>query len=775
MKHNLEHAALSAANALLPTKGNTASLRTAAAFSNEGVDVDEAAGVIRGAAVMKIGPAEGHGFSIDATTLKQMETLGNAGGTIRVRFQHPDVSVDGQPADDLGSVIGYVDNLRISGDTLRGDVHIEDYASHLPGKGDVKTYLLKRAMQRPGTFGLSAVIGFDTEPVTNAAGDVIDLVARVMALDAIDFVGRGAATPDGLLSAQPIQQTIPAASVLPVAQPQKPAAPSGAVTLNTKERFPMDPKLKQYLAANCGLAADATDEDAQKMFDAMTDEKKAEMTAKVATMAAKPAKPAENVAQLAASTHEAMLAAEGKRVTMLSQLGEALRLDTNDAADKAVIQLAIAEGDDVPAARTRYLKRLQDKCKPVEGLGGVKVGEDRNIASLRTALPQAMLMKIGTQRIYAFDHQGRIKRDGDGKPVVDKVDDRAHELASLRMRDVFREYLSAIGVDAREVQRLGDGQLVKAFNRRGLYELFPRVAQLAQGVDDFDSVLANVQNKSLRIAYMEMTPTWSMWCGQRTTDDFKTLSDVQMSDVPNLVAKDEHGRYRRVQVSDSKETWSLAEYGIIIALTRRALLNDDLNVFSTLAQKQAAAARRLEETRAYLVLTANAAMNDTVALFHATHSNLEATTANVGAPSVTTLGAGRAKLRKQTGPKGAILDLLPKYLLVPAALENVAEQYTSANFTAAVSSNINPFAATGRTPLIPIVQPRLDTDSATSWYLAADKTQIDTVKLCFLSSEPEPQLTQNQDFHTDDLELKVRHSVAAAALDHRGLYKNPGA
>ncbi len=551
------------------------------------------------------------------------------------------------------------------------------------------------------------------------------------------------------------------------------------------------------LLIEMGLSYDASDEAAQAFYDALTDDMKAEIQAKLtASVAAAQAEAASVTATATAATAElsakrgasrqaaiaaaakvqarqsavddgdAMLALEGKRVTQLATLGSTLKVGNE------VVQLAIAHGDSVVDARQRFLKHLTETCKPITN---IRVGEDRNIASLRTSLPQAMLMKIGTQRIYAFDHQGRIKRDAEGKPVLDKVDDRAHELASLRMRDVFREYLSVLGIEGREMRNWSDAQLTKAFSRRGLYELAPHVAQLAQGVDDFDSVLANVQNKGLRIAYTEMASTWEQWCGRRTTDDFKTITDAQMSDVPNLVAKDEHGRYRRVQVSDSKETWALAEYGVIIAFTRRAMLNDDLNVFASIPQKQAAAARRLEETQAYSVLTANAAMADTVALFHATHSNLEATTANVGAPSVTTLGAARKMLRVQTGPKGAILNLIPKFLIVPAALENVAEQYTSANYVAAIQTSINPFAGAGRTPLIPIVQPRLDATSSTVWYTAADKTQIDTVKLCFLSSEPEPQLSQNEDFHTDDLELKVRHCVAAAALDHRGMTKNPGA
>jgi hypothetical protein len=73
---------------------------------------------------------------------------------------------------------------------------------------------------------------------------------------------------------------------------------------------------------------------------------------------------------------------------------------------------------------------------------------------------------------------------------------------------------------------------------------------------------------------------------------------------------------------------------------------------------------------------------------------------------------------------------------VPAALETAADQYTSANYVAAVQTSINPFAQNGRTPLIPVVEPRLDDTSATVWYLAADNARIDTVEASFLMASP---------------------------------------
>lgn len=776
MNKQLRRAALNAAGNLVASKGRTASLRSAVAFASDGVTVDEAAGVIRGAAVMVIGPAAGHGFSIDATTLQQVEALGNAAqGPIRVRFKHPMVDENGQPADDLGTVIGYVDGLRVVGDTLRGDVHIEDYAEVMPGLGNVKDYLIRRAKQRPETFGLSAVIYFDAEPVTDAAGNVVDLVARVTALDAIDVVGKGAATPNGLLTAkgcayevQVADRTVsytaatpeevaklkslcstPAASVSPAAPvPQVINKSAAAPAARLSKGKLMDPKVKQYLQANHALAADASDEDAQTMFDGLSADEQAKASAPLAdkTPAATQLR-----GKAIVDAGDEFLALEGKRVAQLQQLGNTLNVD------KAVVQLAIAEGDDVMKGRTRFLKALQETAKPVTG--AVRVGADANAVSMRASLSDAIRLRAGCK--------------------VEKPHDRAAQLRGLPLIDMGRQYLAAHGIQ--EAFGMTQVDVWKALFAPRSYsgDNTYRFAQLAQSSDSFTNITLDAANKSLRQAYLDGQATWTAWARRATAPDFKNINRIALSDSPGLSSRSEGGPINYVVMSDSKETYVLTEYTGGIRLTRQAIINDDLDAFGRIPQLQGAAARRKEDDVCYTVVTANAAMADTGLLFNSTavttaggHANY---TSSGTAISVTSLGVGRKTMRVQTGPKGAYLNLMPRFMLVPAALEALADQYTSSQFVPAISSSVNPFMQGGKTPLTPIIEPRLDANSATAWYLAASNDQIDTIEVCFLQDEPEPVLKQEVDFDTDDVKFAVRHTVAAKAIDFRGLYKNAGA
>lgn len=185
-----------------------------------------------------------------------------------------------------------------------------------------------------------------------------------------------------------------------------------------------------------------------------------------------------------------------------------------------------------------------------------------------------------------------------------KLSDGARQYAGLSMIDIAKECLDARGVKYRGMDRL---QIVsRAF----------------EGNSDLPNVLANVANKSLRQAYEAAPRTFTPWARQTTAPDFKLMSKVSLSDAPALEKVTENGEFKRGAVTDGKETYQLATYGKIIGLTRQAIINDDLSAFTRIPAMFATAAANLESDTVYGILTANAALADGVALFHAaTHLN----------------------------------------------------------------------------------------------------------------------------------------------------------
>lgn len=332
-----------------------------------------------------------------------------------------------------------------------------------------------------------------------------------------------------------------------------------------------------------------------------------------------------------------------------------------------------------------------------------------------------------------------------------KLSDGARQYAGLSMIDIAKECLDARGVKYRGMDRL---QIVsRAF----------------EGNSDLPNVLANVANKSLRQAYESAPRTFTPWARQTTAPDFKLMSKVSLSDAPALEKVTESGEFKRGAVTDGKETYQLATYGKIIGLTRQAIINDDLSAFTRIPAMFATAAANLESDTVYGILTANAALADGVALFHAaTHLNY---TSSGTVISIDSLGVAKKLMRLQKTPKNVVMNLTPKFLIVPAQIENVGWQYTTPEYNAATAATVNPF----RGQLQLIVEPRLDASSGTAWYMAADSNMVDTIEYCYLEGQNGVYIETRQGFDVDGMEIKARLDFAAKAIDYRGLYKNVGA
>ena len=117
------------------------------------------------------------------------------------------------------------------------------------------------------------------------------------------------------------------------------------------------------------------------------------------------------------------------------------------------------------------------------------------------------------------------------------------------------------------------------------------------------------------------------------------------------------------------------------------------------------------------------------------------------------------------------MNIRPRFLIVPAAKETIAAQFVSQAYVASQSSVVNPFAGS----LDVVAEARLDDNSATAWYLAADPSVIDTIEYCYLEGQQGAYIETRQGFEVDGMEIKVRLDFAAKAIDYRGLYKNNGA
>ena len=431
------------------------------------------------------------------------------------------------------------------------------------------------------------------------------------------------------------------------------------------------------------------------------------------------------VSSARAEAASAAVAAERARVAEINDAVRAAGLESS-LADEMIRSDVTAD-----AARRAVLTKLAERSE------AAKVSSKANIVTV-TDETETRRSLVAESLLHRYDPRQTLS-------------DGARQYRGLSLIELSRDLLTANGVSTRGMDRM-------------------QIAQRAlEGTSDLSNIVANVANKTLRQAYQQASRTFTGWARRTSAPDFKTLTRVALSDAPALEVVNESGEFKRGAFSDGKETYQLVTVGKIIGLTRQVIVNDDLQAFTRIPALFGAAAANYESDTVYGVLTANAALSDTVALFEAaTHKNY---TSSGTVISVASLDVGRSMMRVQKTPQNVVMNLAPKFLIVPAAKETIANQYTSADFVSAKSSDINPF----KNSLQVVVEGRLDATSANSWYLAADPNQVDTLEYCYLDGQDGVYIETRNGFEVDGVEIKARLDFAAKAIDYRGLYKNVGA
>lgn len=285
---------------------------------------------------------------------------------------------------------------------------------------------------------------------------------------------------------------------------------------------------------------------------------------------------------------------------------------------------------------------------------------------------------------------------------------------------------------------------------------------------DFGNVLSSVAYKALLTGYQEAEETFEQWTGTGTASDFRPVNRVDLGLFPNLDKVIEAGEYTYATIGDSGVTVQVATYGKMFAISRQAIINDDLDQFSKVPMKMGRSAKRTIGTLVYAVLTSNPTMQDSVALFHATHGNLAGSGSVI---SETSLGAARAAMSRQKDDAGIAtgIGVKPKFILVPPELLDLAIKVITAETTPGDAGR-PPNAV--RNIATPISDGRL---TGTAWYIAADPAQTDTIEVTYLNGQREPVMEQRMGWSVDGSEYKVRIDAGVKGLHWRGLYKNPGA
>ncbi|MGE0650266.1 MAG: prohead protease/major capsid protein fusion protein [Alphaproteobacteria bacterium] len=423
---------------------------------------------------------------------------------------------------------------------------------------------------------------------------------------------------------------------------------------------------------------------------------------------------------------ERAVSAERERSAGIYEASRKLGIDSGVADD------LVRRGVALDTARRVLIDHAAERDQAVETRPQVRMGGLDETVTRRQAVEAALLHRFDPHR-YALTEPARDWR-------------------GLSLLEMARTFLEAEGGRARGLSR-------NDVATRALHS-----------TSDFPEILAAVTNKTLRDAYEAAPRTFQPIARRVEATDFKPMHRLQLGEAPQLEKVNQSGEYKRGTMGEAKESYRVETYGKVIAITRQVIINDDLDAFTRIPALFGTSAATLESDVVWSIITANPAMGDGKALFHADHKNLAGTGT---ALDVTNLGKGRTAMAKQTGVDGkTILNVRPAFLVVPSALELTAEQLVAQNLVPAKSGDVVPGSIRSLTV---IAEPRLDPAAgAVPWYLFASPSAVDTIEYAYLEGQDGVYIETRIGFDVDGVEVKARLDFGAKAIDWRSMYKNGG-
>ena len=264
----------------------------------------------------------------------------------------------------------------------------------------------------------------------------------------------------------------------------------------------------------------------------------------------------------------------------------------------------------------------------------------------------------------------------------------------------------------------------------------------------------------------------------RNAKDFRTLESVRVSymdDLPDV--NPENTAYPDLGVlADEEIAYALNQKGGIITITRKMIINDDMQLVNRIISRLPRTARKTHARRAWNILINNSNYGaDGQAIFCANHNNLGS-----AAYAYDSAYAAVEAMMKQSEPtqngNNLRLGLKPKTLSVLAELWHVSSQVNKTPGIPGTNNFGNPmYLYFGEKNERIFINPFM-TD-VNDWIMTGDTDDADILEAAYLNGQREPEMfvanlpTAGQTFYQDQIQYKVRHEYEFACIDYRNVYK----
>jgi hypothetical protein len=377
--------------------------------------------------------------------------------------------------------------------------------------------------------------------------------------------------------------------------------------------------------------------------------------------------------------------------------------------------------------------------------------------------------------------QGAGSRLPGGNPqVFEAVALMASGLPSSRVQALYAEpVLEAAdklrGIGVQEFCEMACGQQLPRFRRDATGWL-----QAAFSSASLPGVLSNIANKMLLEGYNYVEDAWRRIAKIASVNDFKEHTRYRMTGSFKFQQVGPDGEIKHGQLDEQQFGQKADTHGIMFALTRQMIINDDLGAFTDIPRQIGMGAAEAIAEAVWALWLRNPTQADGKAFFHADHNNYSEGADT--ALSIDGLTAAEILFAQQVKPNGKPLGIMPSLLLVPPGLKVAAEmlmkslQLNETTTTNKPKPSTNPHA--GKFDVVSSVY--LSNTSFTgasnkAWYLLADPNRLSAIEVAFLNGVDRPTVEKTDaDFSTLGVQFRGYIDFGVREQDHRGAVKLKG-
>lgn len=276
------------------------------------------------------------------------------------------------------------------------------------------------------------------------------------------------------------------------------------------------------------------------------------------------------------------------------------------------------------------------------------------------------------------------------------------------------------------------------------------------------NTLATSSNKFLRQGWMSVDQTPLSVASIRPVSDFKTITTISLTGGFQFEKLTPDGEIPHATPGELTYTNKADTYGIMFAVTRTDIINDDLGALT-------ATPRRIGRGG---MLKLNdifwAEFLNNGSFFTSGNANVNTAVADMTAGG---LAATEVIFESQTDADGKPLGAMPSILLVPTALKAAATALMESEKVLGSSGpDANIWRGRFRVLSSPYMQNSAYTGySAAAWYMLADPNDIPVIEIVALNGRVEPVVeTADTDFNTLGFQYRGYSDVGVNLQEYRG-------